>query len=119
MSVDQASQESGGQQVDQEELIHVLTSDEQIILVDERERQAFRILQDRTFYHTRAYDHDFLNRTGMISEFQIIFRAIGWEKFWWVNEDWCRKLPIEFLCTLTRTATHVTFRFFGEQYTYN
>ena len=41
MSVDQASQGSGGQQVDQEEPIHVLTSDEQIILVDERERQAF------------------------------------------------------------------------------
>jgi hypothetical protein len=69
ISIDQASQESGGQQVDQEEPIHVLTSDEQIILVDERERQAFRILQDQTFHHTRAYDHDFLNRTGMITEF--------------------------------------------------
>ena len=105
MSVDQASQESGGQQVDQEELIHVLTSDEQIILVDERERQAFRILQDRTFHHTRAYDHDFLNCTGMITEFQVIFLAIGWENFWRVNEDGCRQLTIEFLCTLTRTTT--------------
>ena len=35
MSVDQASQYSG------EETIHVLTSDEKIILVDDRERQAF------------------------------------------------------------------------------
>ena len=41
MSVDQASQESGGQQVDQEAPIHVLTSDEQIILLDEQEQQAF------------------------------------------------------------------------------
>ena len=41
MSVDQASQESG------EATIRVLTSDEQIILVDDRERQAFRIHKDR------------------------------------------------------------------------
>ena len=63
MSVDQASQESG------KATIRVLTSDEQIILVDDCERQAFRIFKDRTFHHTRAYDHDFLNRTGMITEF--------------------------------------------------
>ena len=63
MFINQASQESG------EATIHVLTSDEQIILVDDHERQAFQILKDRTFHHTRAYDHDFLNRTGMITEF--------------------------------------------------
>ena len=87
-------------------------------MVDERERQAFRILQDRTFYHTRAYDHDFLNRIGRITKFQVIFRVIGWENFWRVNEDGCRQLTIEFLFMLTRTATHVAFRLFGEQYTY-
>ena len=119
MSIDQASQGSGGQLVDQEATIHVLTSDEQIILVDDRERQAFQILKNRTFHHTRTYDLDFLNCTGMITEFQVIFHAVGWENFWRVNEDGCRQLTIEFLCTLTRTATHVTFRFFGEQYTYN
>ena len=68
MSIDQASQGSGGQLVDQEATIHVLTSDEQIILVDDPERQTFQILKDRTFHHTRAYDHNFLNRTGMITE---------------------------------------------------
>jgi len=46
MSIDQASQGSGGQLVDQEATIHVLTSDEQIILVDDRERQAFQILKN-------------------------------------------------------------------------
>ena len=91
MSVDQASQESG------EATIRVLTSDEQIMLVDDRERQAFQILKDQTFHHTHAYNHDFLNRIGMITEFQVIFRAIGWENFWWVNEDGCRELTIEFL----------------------
>jgi len=40
MSVDQASQESG------EATIRVLTSDEQIILVDDRKRQAFQIIKD-------------------------------------------------------------------------
>jgi hypothetical protein len=84
MSIDQASHESG----DQEAPICILTSDEQIILVDDRERQAFRILRDRTFHHTHGYDHDFLNRIGMITEFQVIFCAIGWENFWWVNERW-------------------------------
>ena len=73
MSVDQASHESG----DQEAPIRILTSDEQIMLVDDRERQAFCILRDRTFHHTHAYDHDFVNRTGMITEFQVIFHAIG------------------------------------------
>jgi len=62
MSIDQASQESG------KATIRVLTSDEQIILVDDPERQTFQILKDRTFHHTRAYDHNFLNRTGMITE---------------------------------------------------
>jgi len=74
MSIDQASHDSG----DQEAPIRIVTSDEQIILVDDRERQAFRILRDRTFHHTHAHDHDFLNRTGMITEFQVIFHAIGW-----------------------------------------
>jgi hypothetical protein len=114
MSVDQASHESG----DQEAQIRVLTSDEHIILVDNRERQAFHIIKDQTFHHIHAYDHDFMNRTSMITEFQAIFRAVGWENFWQVNEDGCRELTIEFLCTLTRTATHVTFRLFGEQYTF-
>jgi hypothetical protein len=78
MSVDQAIHESG----DQEAQIRVLTSDEHIILVDNRKRQAFRIIKDRTFHHIRAYDHDFMNHTSMITEFQAIFHAVGWENFW-------------------------------------
>jgi len=54
----------------------------------------------------------------MITEFQSIFRAAGWEKFWRINEEGCRQLTIEFLCMLKRNATHVTFRIFGEQHTY-
>jgi len=54
----------------------------------------------------------------MITEFHVSFRAIGWENVWWVNEDGYRQLTIEFLCMLTRTATHVTFSWFGEQYTF-
>ena len=73
--------------------------------MDDRERHAFQILKDQIFHHTHAYDHDFLNRTNMIAEFQVIFCAIGWEKFWRVKEDGCRQLTIEFLCTLTRTTT--------------
>ena len=55
MSVDQVSQVSGGQQVDQgtQAAIHVLTSDEQIILLDNREGQALQILKDHTFQHSR------------------------------------------------------------------
>ena len=62
MSIDQASQESG------EATIRVLTSDGQIILVDDHERQAFWILKDQWFHHTRAYDHDFLNHTWIVIE---------------------------------------------------
>lgn len=113
MSVDRASQASGEAQV------HILTSDDHIILIGDREHEAYNIIKDRTFHHTCAFDHDFMNRTGMTTKFQAIFHAIGWEDFWHVNEDGCRELTIEFLCTLTRTTSHVTFRLFNEHYTYS
>jgi hypothetical protein len=92
-----------------------LTSNEQIILVDDWEQRAFQILMDHTFLYTRVYDYDFLNRTDMITEFQNISRSIGWENFWCIIEEGSRQLTIEFLCTFTTTANHVIFRLFGEQ----
>lgn len=53
----------------------------------------------------------------MITEFQTIFRAIGWENFWHITEEGSRELTIEFLCTLQTNANNVVFRLFGQQYT--
>jgi hypothetical protein len=60
----------------------------------------------RNFLHTRRIDPDLLNSIGIISDFQFIFRALGSENAWRVNEDGCKELTIEFLCTLELSASH-------------
>jgi hypothetical protein len=35
----------------------------------------------------------------MDSEFKLVFNNVGWENAWELNEQWCRLLTIEFLCT--------------------
>jgi len=59
---------------------------------------------DRNFLHMRCIDPDLPNSTSIIADFQFIFRALGWKNAWWVNEDGCKELTIEFLCTLELSA---------------
>ena len=52
----------------------------------------------------------------MDSEFELIFKAIGWEEAWEIDESRCKLLTIEFLCTLKITDSEVSFRFFGKEF---
>jgi hypothetical protein len=52
-----------------------------IDLRDDRERQAYAILKDLVFSNMRGFDPTLLEKTGMDSEFDSIWQALGWEGF--------------------------------------
>ena len=49
-------------------------------------------------------------------EFDFIFRTVGWESIWNINEQGSKLLTSEFLCTLQLTDTKVKFRLFGKEF---
>ena len=65
---------------------------------------------------TPAYDPALLQATGMNIVFDIIFKAIGWEDVWEINELGSKLLTAEFLCTLKPTDSEVSFRLFGKDF---
>lgn len=79
-------------------------------------RAAFKKLEDRKFELTSVYDPMLLQKTGMDSEFDLIFQTVGWEDFWDITEPGSRLLTLEFLCTLKATETGVEFRLFGKEF---
>jgi len=52
-------------------------------------------------------------------EFEIIFKTIGWENVWEINELGSKLLAAEFLSTLQTTDSEVTFRLFWERLFYS
>jgi hypothetical protein len=55
----------------------------------------------------------------MDAKFKLIFKNVGWEDAWELDEQGCRLLTIEFLCTLQPTDTEVSFRLFGKEFLYH
>jgi hypothetical protein len=49
----------------------------------------------------------------MDSEFELVFKNIGWEDAWEIDEQECKLLTIEFLCTLKPGDSEVAFRLVG------
>ena len=45
------------------------------------ERQAYAMIKNRSFGHTRAFDPDLLEKTGMDVDFARVWHAIGWDGF--------------------------------------
>ena len=41
--------------------------------------QAYFLPKDRIFLHTPLYDPQLLEDTGMDTEFETLWRAVGWE----------------------------------------
>jgi hypothetical protein len=78
-----------------------------IDLRDEQVRQAYAILKDRVFSNTREFDPTLLERTGMDSEFDSIWQALGWEGFVPVQEIESRPITIQFLYTLQEDAPSI------------
>lgn len=55
-----------------------LLTDADLDLVSGRERQAYRMLKDRVFAHTRAYDPELARKIGMDVDFGVIWKTMGW-----------------------------------------
>ena len=82
----------------------------------DREQQAYALLKDRVFGHTRDFDPTLMVKTGMNLEFTSIWHALGWEGFAPVTELGSRPLTIQFLCSLTETPDGIEFRLFRTDY---
>ena len=62
------------------------------------------------------FDEDFLEKTGMDTEFASVWKAVGWSAFAEISENGSRDLTIQFLCTLVETENGVSFQFFGNEF---
>ena len=78
-------------------------------LCDAHERQAYAIIKNRSFVHTRAFDPELLIKTGMYEDFANVWHTIGWSNFAPVEEYGSRLLTIQFLCTLREVENGVYF----------
>ncbi|RLM64730.1 hypothetical protein C2845_PM16G02610 [Panicum miliaceum] len=78
-------------------------------LQDNREKQAYAILKCWDFGHTKAFDPDLLEKTGMDVDFAHVWHAIGWDSFVHVEENGSRLLTIQFLCTLREVDDSISF----------
>jgi hypothetical protein len=74
-----------------------------------RENQAYAILNDRVFTHTRDFDPTLLEKTCMDFEFTSIWYALGWEEFVPVTELGSQPLTIQFLYLLVEEANDIKF----------
>ena len=97
---------------------NVLLQEKQLKLRDDREKNIYKKLKDRDFVLTPAFDLALLQSTGMDFEFELIFKAVGWEDAWEIDKSGCKLLTIEFLCTLPTTDSEVSFRFFGKEFSF-
>ena len=52
----------------------------------------------------------------MNTEFELIFKAIGWEDVWEINEPGSKLLIAEFLCTFKPADSEVSFKLFGKDF---
>ena len=63
-------------------------------LHDDCERQAYAMIKNQSFGHTRAFDPDLLEKTGMDVDFTRVWHAVGWDGFVPVEENGSRLLTI-------------------------
>jgi hypothetical protein len=70
--------ESSSCQASTENLI--LLKDKKIKLQDDCEKKIYRELKDQKFTHTLAFNPTLLQTIGMDSEFELVFKNVGWEK---------------------------------------
>ena len=65
---------------------NILLEEEHLKLWEKTEKDIYKQLKTRRFILTSAYDLALLQATGMNTKFDIIFKAIGWEDVWEINE---------------------------------
>ena len=73
MDYEQDKQEEQYEEVQAEPQVEAIEIDEDdapyLDLRDARERQAYAIIKDQSFIHTRAFDPELLIKTGMYEDF--------------------------------------------------
>jgi len=93
---------------------------EQIVFMNDYERQALELLKRQTYAHAKRFKTRFLITTGLLQDTNQAFTAIGWENFADIVEPGSHLLTMEFLMSLTveeiSTETKVYFQFFNEQF---
>ena len=58
---------------------NVLLQEKQLKLRDDMAKDIYKKLKTRRFILTPTYDPALLQATGMNTEFELIFKAVGWE----------------------------------------
>jgi len=76
------------------------------------------LLKNRVFNHTRGFDDELLEKTGIHVDFARIWKAVGWSSFADVSVLGSLDLTIQFLCSLMETKESVTFWFFHQEYSF-
>ena len=94
---------------------NILLEETHLKFRNKTKKDTYTKLKTRRFILTPAYDPALLCSTGMDTEFEIIFRTIGWGNVLQIDEPGS-KLLTEFLCTLQTTDSEVTFRIFGKDF---
>jgi len=74
------------------------------------------MLKNRTFNHTRGFNDELLEKTGMDVDFARVWKDVGWSFFTDVSKFGSRDLTIQFLCTLVEKQEGITFRFFSQEF---
>ena len=95
---------------------NIILEEKHLKLRNKTEKGAYKQLKTRRFINTSVYDPALLQSIGMNVEFKIIFKTIGWENVWHIDELGSKLLPAEFLCTLQTTDSEVTFRLFEKDF---
>ena len=80
------------------------------------EKDTYTKLKTQRFILTPTYDPALLRSASMDTKFEIIFRTIGWDNVWQIDEPGSKLLTTEFLCTLQTTDSEVMFRLFGKDF---
>ena len=93
---------------------NILLQEKQLKLWGEMEKNIYKRLKTRRFILTPIYDPALLQAIGMNAEFETIFKAVGWENVWEIDESASKLLTAEFLYTLQPTNSEVSFRLFGK-----
>jgi len=113
MSVDPTPTQAPSSSSDQQ--VKVLLKIGDLGLKTRREKKVYQQLKNKDFIHTPTLDPILLQETGMDTEFDLMFRMLGWTNFWNITELGSHLLTLEFLCTLQYYEGEIVFWMFKQK----
>ena len=79
---------------------YILMDESQITLLTRTEKGVFNSIKDKEFFHTPVFENALLVATGMDTEFELVFRIMGWENACAITKEGSKLLTMEFFSTL-------------------